>query len=177
MFFWFLFHRYFRGLHLKFYHNRNVFNRLLLKFSDVSELSFKVSYIIRKRVNIYLKYGLYGLGSIISMMAIGVALAYMSTQPNNSPAAMLTGGNSQTSSGTISTSELAQKNGLNGNDCYVAIDGTVYLVKGFASWEMGRHTPADGSVTCGKDLTQALQELPHGAKVLRKLPKVGTLQN
>ncbi len=125
-----------------------------------------------------LKIGLISLALIGSIILTGAMLAYLSTQPNSSPVSLVTGANKTSSSANVITlDQLAQKNGLNGSDCYVAIDTKVYLVKGFASWEMGRHTPADSSVTCGKDLTQALQESPHGAKVLRKLPVVGTLQN
>lgn len=126
-----------------------------------------------------LKIGLLSLVVIGAVVVTGGMLAYLSTQPNSSPVSLVTGSSKKTNpaANVISLDQLAQKNGVNGNDCYVAIDTRVYLVKGVASWEMGRHTPADSSVTCGKNLTQALQESPHGAKVLRKLPVVGTLQN
>lgn len=126
-----------------------------------------------------LKIGLSSLVAVVSISVTGGLLAYMSTQPNSSPAALVTGSNktSSNSANVITMDQLSQKDGLSGNDCYVAIDGKVYLIKGVAEWEMGRHTPADSSVTCGKDLTQALQRSPHGAKVLKKLPVVGTLQN
>lgn len=126
-----------------------------------------------------LKIGLLSLVVIGSIAVTGGVLVYLSMQPSSSPVALVTGANktSSTTSSGMTLDQLSQKDGLNGNDCYVAIDGKIYLVKGFASWEMGRHTPADSSVTCGKDLTQSLQESPHGAKVLRKLPVVGTLQN
>lgn len=125
-----------------------------------------------------LKIGLLSLVVIGAVFVTGGMLAFLSTQPNSSPVSLVTGAKASSSAANVITlDQLAQKNGVNGNDCYVAIDTKVYLVKGVASWEMGRHTPADSSVTCGKNLTQALQESPHGAKVLRKLPVVGTLQN
>ena len=71
--------------------------------------------------------------------------------------------------------ELAQHDGTNGNDCYVAVDGDVYLIEGFALWQMGEHIPSKGRASCGHDLTSVIEESPHGRSKLQLLEKVGTL--
>ncbi len=38
--------------------------------------------------------------------------------------------------------ELAQYDGKDGKECLVAVDGEVYLIEGFALWQMGEHTPS-----------------------------------
>lgn len=131
-------------------------------------------------MNKFIKYGLILAGVILLIVSVGVGLAFISMQPDKSSTdsvgASTTKGS--TKSNVITPDLLAQKNGLNGNDCYVAINGTVYLIKGVAQWAMGVHTTAnDPSVACGRDLTQKLKESPHGSRVLQKLPVVGTLQN
>ena len=40
---------------------------------------------------------------------------------------------------------------------------------------MGRHTPSGGRARCGLDLTDVIDESPHGRSKLRLLDKVGTL--
>ena len=76
---------------------------------------------------------------------------------------------------TFTTEELARYDGVNGNQCLVAVDGDVYLIEGFALWSMGRHTPSGGRARCGLDLTDVIDESPHGRSKLRLLDKVGTL--
>ena len=77
---------------------------------------------------------------------------------------------------SFTTEELARHDGLNGHDCLVAVDGDVYLIKGFALWRMGQHTPSGGRARCGLDLTDVIDESPHGRSKLRLLKKVGTLE-
>lgn len=76
----------------------------------------------------------------------------------------------------ISASQLAQHDGLGNHDCYVAVDGTVYQIKGFALWEMGKHAPANGKASCGQDLSKVILESPHGKSKLQLLKVVGKLQ-
>lgn len=77
---------------------------------------------------------------------------------------------------TFTTEELARYDGVRGHQCLVAVDGDVYLIEGFALWSMGRHTPSDGRARCGLDLTDVIDESPHGRSKLRLLQKVGTLE-
>lgn len=71
--------------------------------------------------------------------------------------------------------ELAEHDGTDGNDCYVAVDGDVYLIEGFALWQMGEHIPSNGRASCGYDLTDVIDESPHGRSKLQLLQKIGTL--
>ena len=77
---------------------------------------------------------------------------------------------------SFTTEELARYDGVEGRECLVAVDGDVYLIKGFALWSMGRHTPSGGRARCGLDLTDVIDESPHGRSKLRLLKKVGTLE-
>ncbi len=81
------------------------------------------------------------------------------------------------SSRTITKAELAAANGLNGQDCWVAVDGTVYDATHNSEWKNGYHTPSRGQAKCGQDLTEVIKESPHGKSVLSELEQVGTLQN
>lgn len=76
----------------------------------------------------------------------------------------------------ISQAELAKNNGLDGNECWVAVDGVVYSISGFSEWQMGRHIPSEGKATCGRDLSGVIGESPHGKSVLQLLKQVGTLE-
>ena len=71
--------------------------------------------------------------------------------------------------------QLAQYNGEEGTDCLVAVDGDVYLIEGFALWQMGEHVPSGGRARCGLDLTEVIDESPHGRSKLDLLRKVGNL--
>lgn len=77
---------------------------------------------------------------------------------------------------TITQAELAAHDGINGHECYVAVDGTVYLIKGFALWEMGRHSSSNGKAKCGEDESQVILESAHGKSKLQLLKVVGKLQ-
>ena len=72
--------------------------------------------------------------------------------------------------------ELALYDGKNGNDCLVAVDGDVYLIEGFALWVGGEHITSGGRARCGFDLTEVIDESPHGRSKLELLKKVGTLE-
>jgi len=78
--------------------------------------------------------------------------------------------------GQIVTKEtLSQKTGINGEECWVAVDGVVYSISGFSEWQMGKHIPSEGKATCGQDLSGVIGESPHGRSVLNLLRVVGTL--
>jgi predicted heme/steroid binding protein len=105
-----------------------------------------------------------GLSAIVGAGCIGLAL-WASAQ---SPAV-------QNPNRVVSKAELATKTGVNGHDCWVAVDGKVYDIRGFAVWEMGQHTPSHGLASCGRDLSQVILQSPHGKKVLDELTVVGKL--
>ncbi len=78
--------------------------------------------------------------------------------------------------GSYTLEELAGYDGAEGNQCLVAVDGDVYLIEGFALWQMGEHLPSGGRARCGLDLTEVIDESPHGRSKLQLLRKVGTLE-
>ncbi len=78
---------------------------------------------------------------------------------------------SQANAITFTLDELAQYDGKNGNDAYVAIDGIVYDVTNAAKWQNGSHY----GVQAGTDCTTAISRSPHGTSVLDGLPIVGIL--
>ena len=91
----------------------------------------------------------------------GVAGGDIGTEPDNRP---------------YTVEELAQYDGKDDNQCLVAVDGDVYLIEGFALWQMGEHLPSGGRARCGLDLTEVIDESPHGRSKLQLLKKVGTLE-
>jgi hypothetical protein len=42
---------------------------------------------------------------------------------------------------------------------------------------MGRHTPSGGRARCGLDLSDVIDESPHGKSKLRLLKKVGSFED
>lgn len=88
-----------------------------------------------------------------------------------SPSEVASSSNTQSKGTTFTLDELAQYDGKNGNDAYVAVDGTVYDVTNAPKWQNGNHY----GVQAGTDLTNAISRSPHGSSVLDGLPIVGTL--
>jgi predicted heme/steroid binding protein len=68
--------------------------------------------------------------------------------------------------------ELSEYNGKNGK-VYIAYDGQVYDVSDSYLWEDGTH---QGLHEAGEDLTEAMDEAPHGAETFKDYPVVGTLK-
>jgi len=68
--------------------------------------------------------------------------------------------------------ELAQYNGKNGNPAYIVYKGNVYDVSSSFLWKGGTHQVLHSA---GVDLTDALEQAPHGGYVLEKFPVVGIL--
>jgi predicted heme/steroid binding protein len=118
-----------------------------------------VNFVVRPRyrVAITIASALLGLGSVAG------ALAYVQSSPAGA--------------GTrkISREVLAQHDGIDGHQCYVAVDGTVYLIEGFALWTGGTHVTSGGKARCGQDLSQVINESPHGKSKLQLLKVVGKL--
>ncbi len=68
--------------------------------------------------------------------------------------------------------ELAQYDGRNGKPVYVAYKGKVYDVSESFLWKDGNHQVLHRA---GEDMTDALEQAPHGGDVLEKFPVVGIL--
>ena len=69
--------------------------------------------------------------------------------------------------------ELAQYDGQDGRDAYVAVDGYVYNVTDSDRWIDGIH---QGTVQAGQDLTEELDtDSPHGMEMLDRVPKIGII--
>lgn len=85
------------------------------------------------------------------------------------------GTSEQAQSGVVTQADLAAADGKNGNKCYVAVDGTVYEIKGIEEWQNGEHTTSNGKASCGGDMSAVINQSPHGKRVLDKLTKVGPL--
>lgn len=77
---------------------------------------------------------------------------------------------------TISASELSENNGLNGAECWIAINDTVYNASNNSYWNNGQHVPSKSQAKCGKDLTNVISRSPHGTDALNDIPKVGNLR-
>jgi len=71
-----------------------------------------------------------------------------------------------------SKEELARYDGKNGNPAYVVYKGKVYDVSASFLWRDGTHQVLHSA---GEDLTDALEQAPHGGDVLEKFPIVGTV--
>jgi len=68
--------------------------------------------------------------------------------------------------------ELARYNGKNGTPAYIAYEGTVYDASGSFLWQNGMH---QASHNAGEDLTDSLEQAPHGAEMLERCPVIGIL--
>jgi predicted heme/steroid binding protein len=124
------------------------------------------------------------LGTGLLFGACGTTKAETITTTNNASASSAVSSSKAASSSSVAASssslanaltftldELAQYDGKNGNDAYVAVDGLVYDVTNAAKWQNGSHY----GVQAGTDCTTAISRSPHGTSVLDGLPIVGTL--
>ena len=69
--------------------------------------------------------------------------------------------------------ELALYNGKDGTPAYAAYKGIVYDVSDSFLWKNGEHEVLHHA---GMDLTDVMEQAPHGGDVLDKFPVVGTMQ-
>lgn len=68
--------------------------------------------------------------------------------------------------------ELAEFDGKDGRNAYVAVDGVVYDLTDSAAWKNGQHNGFEA----GKDLTDEIKnDSPHGVGNLEGIPVVGKL--
>jgi predicted heme/steroid binding protein len=72
----------------------------------------------------------------------------------------------------FSKEELARYNGKNGSPAYAAYKGRVYDVSSSFLWKDGKHQVLHEA---GGDLTDAMEQAPHGEYVFKKFPLVGSL--
>jgi len=70
--------------------------------------------------------------------------------------------------------QVAQYNGKNGKPAYVIYKGTVYNLSASFLWKDGEHQVLHNA---GVDLTNALEQAPHGGDVLEKFPVVGIISD
>jgi predicted heme/steroid binding protein len=72
-------------------------------------------------------------------------------------------------------SDVEANNGQDGKSCWVVVDKTIYEISGFAQWVDGMHTPSGGRARCGKDLSEVINQSPHGKSILSRLKEIGPL--
>jgi len=101
----------------------------------------------------------------------GAAYWQLSSSPSGGANEVITASTNR----SFTVEELARYDGKEDNQCLVAVDGDVYLIEGFALWAMGEHIPSGGRARCGLDLTDVIDESPHGRSKLQLLKHVGTL--
>ncbi len=114
---------------------------------------------------------------ILGLAMVGGAVYWQLQSANFGGAASNTAASSagESADRSYTLEQLAEHNGEEGADCLVAVDGDVYLIEGFALWQMGEHVPSGGRARCGLDLTEVIDESPHGRSKLDLLRKVGNL--
>jgi predicted heme/steroid binding protein len=72
----------------------------------------------------------------------------------------------------LSRKELARYDGEDGKPAYIAYRGLVYDVTDSFLWRAGRHQVLHEA---GKDLTEELEDAPHGPDLLDRVPLIGKL--
>ena len=97
-------------------------------------------------------------------------------RPQNSGTATKQIPPSATADSGITLEEVAKHTGREGNSCWVVVDDTVYEISGFVQWADGVHSPSGGKARCGKDLSEVINESPHGKSKLKYLKEVGTFK-
>ena len=72
---------------------------------------------------------------------------------------------------SFTTSELAKFTGKDGNRAYVSYNGIVYDITDEKTWKNGSHKGNDA----GMDITDKLNKIWHGPKVMKNHPVVGKM--
>ena len=73
---------------------------------------------------------------------------------------------------SISRDELARCDGREGRPAYIAYQGKVFDATDSFLWKGGRHQAMHDA---GMDLTDILDQAPHGPDLLERVPAVGIL--
>lgn len=72
----------------------------------------------------------------------------------------------------LTLEELAEYDGLDGSDAYIAVDGKIYDVTDDPNWPNGNHN----GFQAGNDWTEEIGSAsPHGSSVLSGVPQIGIL--
>lgn len=74
---------------------------------------------------------------------------------------------------SITLDELRRYDGTDGRPVYVAYKGKVYNLSSISEWETGNHF---GHIA-GRDLTEELEDAPHGEEVFEGKEVVGELKD
>ncbi len=103
---------------------------------------------------------------MLTLVGVVTLAACTTDQPNGDP-------NEQEEPDTLQLTleELAMYDGKDGNDAYIAVNGTIYDVTGVSAWNEGTH---NGGMA-GTDVSQLINSAPHGESVLDNLTIVGEL--
>ena len=72
----------------------------------------------------------------------------------------------------LTLQELSRFDGKEGRPAYIAYRGNVYDVTDSFLWMGGRHQALHQA---GEDLTDVLDDAPHGLDLLERVPWIGTL--
>lgn len=71
----------------------------------------------------------------------------------------------------LTLTELAEFDGQEGRDAYIAVDGIIYDVTGVSAWTGGTH---NGNMA-GTDVSNVINNAPHGRSVLDGLEAIGEI--
>ena len=76
----------------------------------------------------------------------------------------------------FTTEELAEFDGKDGRQAYVAVDGVVYDLSGSSIWPEGKHTPCNLQSMAGRDLSEEIRQAPPRMReYLKRFPVVGSM--
>jgi predicted heme/steroid binding protein len=73
---------------------------------------------------------------------------------------------------TYNTDQLSMRDGIQGDDCWIAYKGNIYDVTASPLFKNGKHF----RLYLGRDLTAEMPDAPHLDDVLDKFPIIGTLE-
>ena len=133
---------------------------------------------------------LIAIGIIVFTFAVAIAIYFYDTttkkqdtptsgsnqQPSSQPSQASPEQSADPNAVVVTQDELTAANGQNGAKCYVAIDGVVYQISGFALWADGLHSSSGGRARCGRDLSDVIDDAPHGRSKVPLLKEIGKLQ-
>ncbi len=165
------------GFKLGFVINSTWFKYVWLGYGLSLLYFFYDKYILKRGIKRYAEVFIIGL-VILMMVFIGLAVPGDSdskTPTKTSGSSSQSTSTSSTSVVVISSAELAKNNGLNGQKCWIAVNGEVYDSSNNPEWKNGQHTPSRGLAKCGEDLSEVIKQSPHGTSVLQELPVIGKL--
>ena len=98
--------------------------------------------------------------ALLAVFLIGPKLALKKQEKQSDPQKGLT------------IENLASLNGTEGRTAYIAYKGKLYEVSHSQFWENGKHF---GRHSAGTDLTEMLNQAPHGEEKIFEMPQVGSL--